>query len=333
MVINVKVFELLKSNSTIRRIVKKIKIRYEYNQDYKQFTKYYMDSCNGHKQIEYKILFIAHSLEKGLTHKDLRPFGEKKIKDILDCLKKLDSISKQKSTAYSIGYSILIKWIDIYDINEWDKSSVYYEVSEYIKDSNDKLSKCEVGSFEYNENIFSKYKGFDYLDALQTRHSVRDFEAKKIEEEDLKTCIKAAISSPSACNRQMCKIYYIDSSSEKKELADSIMGLTGFNKESINLFLITYDVSAFLFYGERNQGYFNAGLFAMNFVNALHFKGIGSCFLQWGNKHSQEKRIKEQLGIPNDEKIVIAIAAGYYKNNTLVPKSHRKQLIELYKKV
>ena len=71
----------------------------------------------------------------------------------------------------------------------------------------------------------------------------------------------------------------------------------------------------------------------MNFVNALHFKGIGSCFLQWGNKHSQEVRIKKQLGIPKDEKIVIAIAAGYYKNNTLVPKSYRKRIEELYKKI
>lgn len=168
---------------------------------------------------------------------------------------------------------------------------------------------------------------------MKTRHSTRDYLIKKISDSDLKYCLESAIHSPSACNRQMCKIYYVDTSSKKEILSKNIMGLTGFNNEAINLFVITYDISAFLFYGERNQGYLNSGLFAMNFVNALHFKGIGSCFLQWSNKHKDEKRIKKELGIPDNEKIAITLAAGYYKDNTIIPKSYRKNIEEYYNKI
>ena len=323
----------LKSNSYLRRIVKKIKIRNEYINDYKQFSKYYMDSKDEHKQLEYKILFIAHSLEKGMTHKKLRPFGEQKILDILDCLYILDAMNYKDTTAYNIGISILKKWKENYDINQWNKPKIYFSVSNYINSHLDSNMDCKAGVFVNYKNNYNKYYGFDYLDAIKTRHSVRDFAMKKLKNDDIVYCVQAAMSSPSACNRQMCKVYFVDSDELKEELSNMIMGLTGFNRKVINLFIITYDVSAFLFYGERNQGYFNAGLFAMNFVNALHFKGIGSCFLQWGNKHSQEQIIKKHLGIPDDEKIVIALAAGYYKDKTLIPKSQRKKITEMYKKI
>lgn len=328
-----KLVELLKSNSLLRRVVKRTKIKKEYYKDYKQFSKYYMDSSNGINQTEYRIIFIAHSIEKGMTHKNLRPFGEKKINDILNNLIILDNFNVTKSTAYSIGYNILIQWKNLYDINNWYKTNCYIKVTKYLENTKHNFVECKVGSFVNTKDEYSKYYNFDYLDAIQTRHSVRDFKIKEINQKDLKYCIQSAIWSPSACNRQMCKIYYVKSNNKKKELSDAIMGLTGFNNESINLFLITYDISAFLFFGERNQGYFNAGLFAMNFVNALHFRGIGSCFLQWGNKHSQEKSIKKILGIPKNEKIVISIAAGYYKDNTLVPRSQRKKISEIYKEL
>ena len=53
--------------------------------------------------------------------------------------------------------------------------------------------------------------------------------------------------------------------------------------------------------GERNQGWFNAGLVAMNFVNALHSLGIGSCFVQFGNSNQEEKDLKKLLNINKSE--------------------------------
>lgn len=124
---------ILKNNEILRRIVKMFKIKKEYKKDANQFIKHYMDSTNGINQMEYKILFLAHSLEKGMAHKDLRPFGKNKVKDILECLRKIDLINiDKKSTSYNIGINIISKWKDLYDLNNWPKDNIYDMVSDYI---------------------------------------------------------------------------------------------------------------------------------------------------------------------------------------------------------
>ena len=160
---------------------------------------------------------------------------------------------------------------------------------------------------------------------------MREFSDKKISKDDIKYCVEAAIASPSACNRQMCKVYQVSSHENIELLSNVIMGLGGFEKKGINYFVFTYDIAAFSFYGERNQGYFNTGLFAMNFVNALHFKGIGSCFLQWANTAKEDEMVRKKLNIPNGERIVVVLAAGYYADETLCPCSYRKNVDEIYK--
>lgn len=322
--------EKLKSIVFLRKLVKNHKISNEYNKDKKQFIKYYMDSGSSKEQLEYKIIFYSHSLEKGMTHDNLRPFGEKKIRILLDSIKEYLSLNYDiNSTAYQIGYNILKKWSDIYETNKFERTNLNDLVDDFLNEN--KCDEMLVGKIEYNgQNEIDKLN-LDYFSAIKSRHSTRKFKVKEISDEDFKYCVNSAILSPSACNRQMCKIYYIKDKKKKELLSKSIMGLTGFDNNSINLFLITYDISAFLFYGERNQGFFNSGLFAMNFVNAMHFKGIGSCLLQWSNTTKEENLIKNELNIPKNEKIVVAIAGGYYIDKSNVPVSPRKKFDEISK--
>lgn len=38
--------------------------------------------------------------------------------------------------------------------------------------------------------------------------------------------------------------------------------------------------------------YADAGLCTCNFIDSLHFCGIGCCCLQWSNKHNEKKYFK-----------------------------------------
>ena len=60
--------EKIKKIRFLRKIVKNIKISNEYNNDRKHFIKYYMDAGNTKEQLEYKMIFYSHSLEKGMTY-------------------------------------------------------------------------------------------------------------------------------------------------------------------------------------------------------------------------------------------------------------------------
>lgn len=95
-----------------------------------------------------------------------------------------------------------------------------------------------VGSFRYTSKEALKYNNIDYLNAIKSRHSVREFSDKKISKDDIKYCVEAAIASPSACNRQMCKVYQVSSHENIELLSNVIMGLGGFEKkELITLYL------------------------------------------------------------------------------------------------
>ena len=70
------------------------------------------------------------------------------------------------------------------------------------------------------------------------------------------------------------------------------IGRGGFYLDRVNIFIITSDVNGLNCIGERNQGYFNSGLFSMNLVNAFHSIGIGSGFIQFHNSIEEEEYLK-----------------------------------------
>lgn len=319
---------MLKKNNTLRHIVKNIKIKNHFKYDAKDFCKYYMEAKQDIQQLEYNTLLVVHSLEKGMGSKELRPFGKQKVVELIDILKQYPrDIDVLSNTPYKMGISILIQWKKLFEENGWKTDDVYTLVDNYLREKGNSDLLVDVGAFELTEE--NQYRGFNYLDAISTRHSIREFAKRSLAEDDIEYCVKAAMQSPSACNRQMCKVYWVKDANKKELLQKTIMGLGGFEQEGTSFFLITYDIGAFSFYGERNQGNFNAGLFAMNFVNAMHFRGIGSCFLQWGNTAKEDRMIRSELNIPESERIAVVVAAGYYPKKCMALKSCRKNSKEI----
>ena len=98
----------------------------------------------------------------------------------------------------------------------------------------------------------------------------------------------------------------------------------------MNTFIITFDTNGLTDKGERNQEYFNAGLFYTNFVNALHSLGIGTCFIQFVNSVSDEEKLKNLNEIPSNEKIAVILYAGYYDEKSNFGVSPRKDFKEYF---
>lgn len=321
--------EYLKENTILRYLVKKIKIYREYLADAADFSKYYLEKreMNGH--FEYRMMLLIHSLEKGMCMPDSRPFGQKKCQQLITLIERCDETQKKQSE-YSLALGILQSWLEFFEERGWVDDSAYSIVKNYM----DAKAKVDVsvkpGYKIMTRNDLVADKKASFKEFIKSRHSVRDFSPEPLSKEDIKECLEMAITAPTACNRQMCKIYQVKREEDRELLNNIVLGVPGFNLKSVNYFIITYDISAFDFFGERNQGYLNSGLVAMNFVNALHYKGIGSCFLQWANKRSEDLLVKKTLGIPANEKIAIVVGAGYYADNCKIPCSCRKKIEEFF---
>lgn len=232
---------------------------------------------------------------------------------------------------YKIAVDALLSWKEFYEKHGWENEKVYQDTRQFLSDFGE--TKATVGNKLYFAEKFSEeeIKGFSHI--LLSRHSVRDFKAKKLLETDIDFALKCFQEAPSACNRQMCKVYLVKTEAVKQFLDDTIIGISGFNKDAVNYFIVTYDLAAFAYSGERQQGMLNAGLCAMNFINGLHAKGIGSCCLQWSNKHAEDIKVRKALNLKDSERIAVVVAAGYYLEENVIPCSVRKNKADIYVEV
>lgn len=320
-----KIKELIKSVPFMKAIGKKYYIYSQFRDDAKSFSKYYCESAENKGDYRYSIMLIVHSLEKGMCMQNPRPFGKDKASKLLELLKKSKN---KKSFEYNLGISALNKWVDFYKERNWDIDSLVETCSRFLEDENITL---DAGYKIYTPSVFADQKEFEYI--IMSRHSVRDFKKQKLSDEDIDFAVKCFIETPTACNRQMCRLIFVEDKDKKDFLDKVIVGLPGFNKNNIQYFVVTYDLAAFAYSGERQQGMFNAGLCTMNFVNGLHVKGIGSCCLQWSNKKNEDIQTRKKLGLKESERIAVVIAAGYYLDKNIIPCSTRKSKNEVYIKV
>lgn len=311
--------KILKNNTIIRRIGKKINIYKAFFYDARDFSKNYVEEANGKNDYRYSIMLLTHSLEKGMCMPDPRPFGKEKVYELINYLKKMES-GESYIFEYKIGLSILYSWCDFFEKHEWTSLNEYKRVKEFVE-KRDNIGIL-TGSKEYYGSSIDRSEAF--FEVISTRHSVRSFKTEKINNLDIDFAIKCFLETPTACNRQMCRVLYIEKKEIKELLDKVIIGLPGFDKNTIQYFIVTYDLAAFAYSGERYQGLLNVGLCTTNFVNGLHSKGIGSCCLQWSNKYSEDKKVRETLGLRDSERIGVVIASGYYNSKTTIPCSARK---------
>ncbi len=315
--------ETLKTNNGLRRLVKRAKNYIEYMADARDFSSHYAETMEKKGDFRYRLMLLVHNIEKGMCYNNPRPFGLEKVKIIISILKK-EKDKERYTFEYRLAKAALIAWKQYYMDMHWD---IDVEVSLFI----DKLEKVNVvaGSERFKVPIDAIQNG-SYANVILSRRSVRDFLDLPLKQEDIDFALDCFLKAPTACNRQMCKVYQVASPSLKKKMSETILGIGGFNIATTTLFVFTYDLGAFEFYGERNQGYVNVGLTAMNFANGLHSRGIGSCFMQWSNNRKDDKKIRKALRLPERERIGLVVGAGYYKDDVLIPCSARRKKEDIY---
>ena len=322
-----KLKEVLKSNGPLRRMVKKFKIYKEFFFDARDYSGHYLEAAEKSGHFEYRIMLLVHGLEKGMCRPDIRPFGYEKVNYLVKILKKLPEC-EQNSFEYSLACSALQSWYRMAIEKQWSLNGIREEALKFIRDC--RQGECKAGVMILSDPT-EKNRHADFETVLFSRRSVRDFDERPLAEEDINFALRCFHAAPTACNRQMCRVYYVESEDARKVLEHTLLGVGGFNCNSVNYFIITYDVSAFDFFGERNQGYVNVGLTAMNFANGLHAKGIGSCFMQWSNERKEDRQVRKALRLPESERIGLVLGAGYYKQETIIPCSVRREIKDLYR--
>lgn len=169
------------------------------------------------------------------------------------------------------------------------------------------------------------------LDLLKHRRSVRDFLDRPVEREKIMMCLQAARIAPSASNSQPWKFIVVDDRQLKDKLCKAAFrGIYSFNsfcKTAPVIVVIVSEKSKFL---ARVGGMFRGtqyylidiGIAGEHLVLQAEDLGLGTCWMGWFD----EGAVKSILNVPEEKKIDVLIALGYYDRQEVSPEHDRKPM-------
>lgn len=296
--------------------------------DFKKYRKYNFGNCANKAQLalEGKIIRQAHILEKGMSLSSPRiGFGQEKIQALFTYLDEYKRLGySDHSPAFLMAIGTLNAYVSYMKEKKYFNNDLEVKIASY-KIEEDTQNDCGIETLTLN---FIKEQKQDFYGFFMTRCSVRQFANEDIDISIIKKAVSLAAKAPSACNRQSARVYMFLDKDKNRQIGQLLEGNTGFDEEVNKYLVITGDMMKFTDGYERNQHMVDASLFAMSLVLALHYYGVGSCILQASERKRLDKKRHELLDIPYNEKIVLFIAIGYYKEEFQVAKSKRKPLDE-----
>ena len=310
--------------------LKQIKNEYLHDCDEYQNWEYHNPDLHTQNSLGAKIFRQTHVLEKGMSvGKPKEKFGVQKAMELMDMIKEYEGYGYkvEESSAVLNALGVLNSYLKFHAERGYvpDKLEARFEpYRKYIVDDD------TYGIHVIRLDELKKQAHGEFPEFIASRHSVRQYDSRNIDTHDVEKAVALAMHAPSACNRQSCKVYFYTDVETNEELGNLIAGNTGFDHDVKNYLIVTSDLSAFYDAFERNQVYVDGGIFTMALIEALHYYGIASCVLQNGEfkeRNAEFKRIC--VNIPENEKIILFIAIGYYKEEFTYAASHRKKLDEV----
>jgi nitroreductase len=307
-----------------------------YKRDFKKYLRYGFAFTNKdvkEKQLEARIVFHYHALEKGLSHLELRKgFGETALRGLTDAMTayKKDH-TPAKSLRYLTGLSVLKAYVEKHKALDYDASHV--EKTLDTLSLNSENPESNGGVFNYSKERILKHAQIGFETLAMNRYSVRDFGKEAVPLKSIKASIEIAMKSPSVSNRQAWHVHIIKNKALIKDVLTVQGGLNGHGKNIDTLLLVTSDYTGLGDAGEYKQGHIDSGLFSMSLLYALTDHGVATCPLNADVHPSQDDLIRGKLNIKDEESLTMFIAVGSYPDTSLIPKSQRDfvdEHIEVY---
>ena len=145
------------------------------------------------------------------------------------------------------------------------------------------------------------------LEAIYTRKSVRNFSNKEIEDEKIEKILKAAMSAPSAINRQPWEFYVIKS----KEKKDEIKKAMAFGKYDSPIIIIPCGKDSKAIPLAHDLMYCDLGASTENILLAAHDLGLGAVWCAVYPRKELMKKIASIIEAPIGHHPYAAIYIGY----------------------
>jgi nitroreductase len=281
------------------------------------------------ERVKRDLTLAYHIIEKGLTMPEPRPgFGKAIVVGLCKTIFDYDALAlPQDVLEFRQSVSVLKEYRQFH-------AEIGFELDEIVANMlNEIESKYKNLEGEKQIRITRKdfFKAVDkpFNEFCFSRFSARNYTNRIIPLEVLHECIDLAQKSPSFCNRQPTRVYIVKSPEKKQEILSLQNGNRGFGHLAETLLILTSVISTTKDIHERNENHLNGGMFAMTLLNALHWKQIAACSLNWSVSNHQDQKLRKTLVVPENEVALMIISCGYPPDEFSIARSPRKKWKEI----
>lgn len=307
--------------------IKEYRMKKLMKNDQERFLKYSFgkNDLTAYNQIEARLTKEYHSIEKGLSYKELRlGFGKQVLENVLNLMKEYKRKDYPLDThVYQTALSNLRNYIAVHDEAGFNVDQLKEELAQLETDTPD---SCTGGILNKTKELVTQQSKQDFKTFAESRHSVRDYSDEPVDMAILEKVFELAKRTPSACNRQSWKIRIVEDPKLKKTIQKNQNGNRGFGDHIDKFIIITGDVQYYDRIRERNQANIDGGMYAMNLLYALHYYDIAAVPLSGSLNLNQEENLREAFNIPDYENFIMFIGIGNYVDEYKVPKSDRREV-------
>lgn len=266
---------------------------------------------------EFQLRRNIHRIEKGLMHPNRRRvFG---TAFIYETVQYYVSLINNESTNSTVTWArrTLSEYFAVVDHNhkEIGKSLLLFQEIQNTLVSNSAWDCPKELTSLYN--IFAQKK------------SVRYFSNCRVSDFKVQNALRIATLAPSGCNRQAYRFVILSNYQDVQNVLALSSGTNGWRSTVQSCAVLVSDLSAFGHIDSRHAGHVDAILAATPFTLALKEQGVESCFINWSNNMTNERKMRALIGLKKSEKVVVTIAFGYDDGSFRVARSERKNPNEI----
>ena len=284
------------------------------------------DYYESQKRFIYVLTSNYHVIEKCLAMPNFEPGHGKEREEVV-----VGDLFKYRELGFDLQHPQYIAAMQA--VQEYDKvhRELGYALPARLQDDINRLLEGTTIPEHHQPKVtredFYAHMNGSFEEFARSRHSVRAYSDMNISDETIKAIVDLARTTPTSCNRQPNKIYVVCDREKIARIATWQEGGRGFAENANKIFIVTTAVEAYG-HNEYNEVFKVGGMHAMNLLYALHAYQIGACALNWKGEKKTDEKLRALLQIPDNEEIIIVIAAGYPPEEFKYVQSERNNVDE-----
>ena len=286
-------------------------------------------SLREREQLRAYVIMQYHIIEKGLTMPNRHlPFGKDVVEDMMGQISLFEKLyGADDQIVHAIG--VLKAYWDIHC-----QSGICMEGEKLWDDLRVFLGRHESVAIARQPHVtkeeFYRNKELPFPAFATSRHTLRHYSSKPVDIEKLRAAVSIAISAPSACNRQHCRVYCVSDKEVMSQILAIQGGSRGFGHLSDKLLIVTANLEDLSIARERDDVFINGGIFLMNLCYALFYYEIAHCILNWSRLPEEDIAARKLVKIRDSETIIAILTCGSTPDEFDVCSSPRKSIDELF---